>query len=257
MSGLCFALPPSLGAENVRTLAREFAAVLYEAGFETVVPVASYELLERGLLSGEVHAAWGPPLVCARVEEAGGAVVLRAVRSGSVTYRSALVCRSHDDIAMEEIGQLGLRKLRAVWVDKNSMGGYVLARHHLRTEGIDLSQAFESEKLLGSYEACFDAVMECDADITASYANGRGLGYVQLCAGSAHQLRTISYTDDCSNDGVIISPEAVKSSIDVFARLDELMKKPATHAIICGAFDVDDLAPPPSGSYRALLDLLD
>jgi ABC-type phosphate/phosphonate transport system substrate-binding protein len=256
VSGLCFALPPSLGSENVRALAREFASVLYEAGFETVVPVRSYELLERALLSGEVHAAWGPPMVCAQIEEAGGKVALRAVRSGSVSYRSALVCRSHDDLALDEIGQLGLRKLRAVWVDKYSMGGYVLPRHHLRTLGVDLDQAFESEKLLGSYEACFDAVMECDADITASFANARGLGYVQLCTANAHQLRTISYTTECSNDGVIVSPAAVASSLDVFARLSELMKSPAKHAIICGAFDVDDLAPPPPGSYRGLLSLL-
>lgn len=256
VSGLCFALPPSLGSENVRTLAREFANVLYEAGFETVVPIASYELLERALLSGEVHAAWGPPLVCAQVEEAGGKVALRAVRSGSVTYRSALVCRSHDDLAIEEIGQRGLRRLRAVWVDKHSMGGYVLPRYHLRSLGIDLGEAFESEKLLGSYEACFDAVMECDADITASYATARGLGYVQLCSGSAYQLRTVCYTSDCSNDGVIVSPAAVASSVDVFTRLSELMKNPTKHAVICGAFDVDDLEPPPAGSYRHLLSLL-
>ncbi len=256
MSGLCFALPPSLGSDNVRTLAREFAAVLYEAGFETVVPLSSYELLERGLLSGEVHAAWGPPMVCAQVEKAGGRVALRAIRNGSISYRSALVCRAHDDLAMEEIGQLGLRKLRAVWVDKYSMGGYVLPRHHLRSQGIDLEAAFESETLLGSYEACFDAVMECDADITASYANARGLGYVQLCAGSAHQLRTVSYTSECSNDGIVVSPEAVASSVDVFARLKALMQDPAKHAIICGALEVDDLDPPPANSYRDLLGLL-
>jgi ABC-type phosphate/phosphonate transport system substrate-binding protein len=244
-----------MGTDNVRTLAREFAAVLYEAGFATVVPVSSYELLERGLLSGDMHAAWGPPMICARVEEAGGVVALRAVRNGAVSYRSALICRSHDDLAIEEIGQLGLRRLRAVWVDKHSMGGRTLARHHLLSQGIDLSQAFESEQLLGSYEACFNAVMDCDADITASYANARGLGYVEICGDMAYQLRTIAYTAECSNDGIIISPAAAASSLDVIGRLAELMKNPAHRSVFCAAFNVDDLAPPPVGAYRNLLSL--
>lgn len=240
----------------MRTLAREFAAVLYEAGFATVVPVSSYQLLERGLLSGDMHAAWGPPMVCARVEQAGGVVALRAVRSGSISYRSALVCRAHDDLAIEEVGQLGLRKLRAVWVDEHSMGGYVLPRHQLRSQGVDFATAFESERLLGSYEACFEAVMGCDADITASYANAGGLGYVEICPENAYQLRTISYTAECSNDGVVVSPAAVASHVDVFARLTALMENPGHRAIFCAAFNVDDLAPPPLGSYSNLLGLL-
>ena len=255
MSGLCFALPPSLGTDTVRTLAREFAAVLYEAGFATVVPVSSYELLERGLLSGDMHAAWGPPMVCARVEQAGGAVALRAIRNGSTSYRSVLVCRAHDDLTLEEIGQHGLRKLRAVWVDEHSMGGYILPRHHLRSQHIDLATAFESERLLGSYKACFEAVMGCDADITASYANARGLGYVEICSDNAHHLRTISYTAECSNDGVVVSPAALASSVDVFSRLATMMQSPSHRAIFCAAFNVDDLAPPPKGSYRNLLEL--
>lgn len=244
-----------MGTDNVRTLAREFAAVLYEAGFATVVPVSSYELLERGLLSGDMHAAWGPPMICARVEAAGGVVALRAVRNGSVSYRSALVCRAHDDLALDEIGQLGLRRLRAVWVDKHSMGGYMLARHHLLSQGINLADAFESEELLGSYEACFEAVMDCNADITASYANARGLGYVEICGETAYQLRTIAYTGECSNDGVIVSPAATDASLDVIGRLGELMKNPAHRAVFCAAFNVDDLAPPPADAYRDLLNL--
>src|SRR5690606_5489607 len=182
---LCFALPPSLGAQQVRTLARQFAGVLYEAGFSTVVPVNSYELLERSLLNGEVHAAWGPPMVCARIEEAGGAVLLRALRNGSDSYRSALLCRSQDDLVIEELGRRDKRRMRAVWVDRNSMAGYLMPRHHLRELGTDRGRVFESESFLGSYEACFEAVIECRADLTASYANARGIGYVELCKDEA------------------------------------------------------------------------
>jgi ABC-type phosphate/phosphonate transport system substrate-binding protein len=254
VSDLCFALPPSLGAQNVKALAREFAAVLYEAGFSTVVPISSYENLERSLLSGEIHAAWGPPMVCARVQDAGGKVALRAVRYGCSVYRSALLCRSHDDLKLEEVGSYGLRRLRAVWVDPHSMGGYIMPRHHLRSKGIDLEMAFEQETVLGSYEACFEAVMSCEADITASYANARGVGYVEICREEAYHLRVFAYSDECSNDGVVISPASTVSG-EVADRLARLVANPAHRHVFCAALSVDDVEVPPDNAYRPLLAL--
>ncbi len=237
---------------NVRALARQFAGVLYEAGFSTVVPVNSYELLERSLLAGEVHAAWGPPMVCARVEDAGGNVVLRALRNGSASYRSALLCRSNDNLQLDNIGA---RRLRAVWVDKHSMGGYIMPRHHLRSLGVDMSK-LESETLLGSYEACFHALMECDADITASYANAKGIGYVELCKDEAFHLRTFAYTAECPNDGVIVSPRATGEDLGIRERFAKLLAQPEHRAIFCTSLGVDDMEEPPRGSYRALLKLV-
>ena len=53
-STLTFALPPSLGEGPVRELALRFADVLFAAGFATVIPMKSYELLERAFrVSGE------------------------------------------------------------------------------------------------------------------------------------------------------------------------------------------------------------
>jgi len=251
---LCFALPPSLGAQNVKTLARQFAAILYDVGFSTVVPISSYENLERSLLNGEIDAAWGPPMVCARVEEAGGSVALRAVRYGCSVYRSALLCRSHDDLKLEEMGVHGLRQLRAVWVDAHSMGGYIMPRHHLRSKGIDLASAFERETVLGSYEACFEAVISCEADVTASYANGRGVGYVEICKEEAYHLRVFAYSDECPNDGVIVSPAAAKRG-DVAERLARLIENPAHRQVFCSALDVDDVEIPPVSAYRSILAL--
>ncbi len=254
VSDLCFALPPSLGEQNVKTLAREFALILYEAGFSTVIPVNSYETMERSLLSGEIHAAWGPPMVCARVQAAGGAVALRAIRNGSSVYRSALLCRSHDDLRLEELGRRGLRRLRAVWVDPQSMGGYIMPRHHLRSHGIDLEQAFEEETILGSYEACFSSLMSCESDVTASYVNGRGVGYVELCGHDAHHLRVFAYSDEFSNDGVVVSPKANGTS-EVNDRLAKLLENPAHKEIFCAALNVDDVETPPVDAYSPLLAL--
>jgi phosphonate transport system substrate-binding protein len=254
-NGLCFALPPSLGLDPVKELARRFADVLYGAGFTTVIPMRTYEQVEQALLEGEADAAWGPPIVCARVEAAGGQVVLRAVRYGAITYRSVLICRSSDGL---DIRQLGTgRVARAVWVDPRSMGGYVLARHHLRGLGLDLERAFVSERALGSYDACFQAVLRGDADMTASFANRRGLGYVELCRERAFELRTLAYTEECPNDAVVLSPRlGAEATEALIAGLHRLIAHPSTLSVLTSTFDVDGFDRPPAATYSPLLSLL-
>src|SRR5690349_3076871 len=255
--GFIFALPPSLGLDPVKELARRFADVLYGAGFTTVVPMKTYELLEKALLSGEVDAAWGPPIVCARVERAGAHVALRAVRYGAVTYRSVLICRSNDPLDLRQLGNPGAAPVRAVWVDRWSMGGYILPRHHLRAKGIDFKQAFLEETTVGSYEACFQEVLAGDADLTASFANRRGLGYVELCQDRAFELRTLAYTDESPNDGVVLSPRLDHvAATTLFSGLSRLISHPASLAVLASTFDVDGFDRPPPGSYAPLLSLL-
>jgi ABC-type phosphate/phosphonate transport system substrate-binding protein len=255
--GFYFALPPSLGHDPVKELARRFADVLYGAGFTTVVPMQSYEQLEQALLAGEVDAAWGPPIVCARLEGVGGQVALRAVRYGAVTYRAVLICRASDPLDLRQLGAPGRRPVRAVWVDRWSMGGYILPRHHLRQRGIDLEAAFSEERLLGSYESCFREVLADEADLTASFANRRGLGYVELCADRAFELRTLAYTDECPNDGVVLSPRLDPGTTStLLSGLGRLIAHPASLAVLASTFDVDGFDRPQPHSYAPLLSLL-
>lgn len=255
--GFCFALPPSLGVDPVRALARRFADVLYEAGFSTVVPMKTYEHLEQALLSGEADAAWGPPVACAKVESAGGLVALRAVRYGAVAYRSVLLCRINDPLELRQLGAEDGRVARAAWVDRSSMGGYILPRHHLRARGIDLRRAFLYERVLGSYSACFQAVLKGDADITASYANRRGLGYVELCGERAFELRTLGYTDESPNDAIVLSPrlDAAGASA-VLNGLLRLIAHPSSLAVLTSMFGVDSFDRPPPSTYSPLLSWL-
>lgn len=256
-TALCFALPPSLGADSVRELARRFADVLFDVGFTTVVPMKTYEQLELALLDGEADAAWGPPIVCARVEAAGGQVPLRAVRYGAVTYRSVLICRSSDPLDLRQLGTPDGRLARAVWVDPRSMGGYVLPRRYLRARGIDLKRAFISERALGSYDACFQAVLRGDADITASFASRRGVGYVELCRERALELRTLAYTDESPNDGVVVSPRLdPEQASSLIAGLKRLIANPSSRSALASTFHVDAFDRPPAGSYGPLLSLV-
>lgn len=257
MGELCFALPPSLGVDPVKELARRFADVLYGAGFSTVLPMRTYEQLERALQEGEVDAAWAPPIVCARVESLGGEVALRAVRYGAVTYRSVLICRTSDSLDLRHLGPEGGRMVRAAWVDPHSMAGYILPRHYLRARGIEVAHAFAEERLLGSYAACFEAVLRGEADIAASFANRRGLGYQELCRERAFDLRTLGYTDECPNDGVALSPRLDQDQAGgLMAGLHRLISHPSSLSVLTSTFDVDGFDRPPTSSYSPLLSLL-
>ncbi len=252
-----FGLPPSLGREPVRELAREFADVLYEAGFGTVIPYASYEELERSLLDGEVDAAWGPPVVCAKVEQNAGVVALRAIRDGSTNYRSVLICRQNDPIEIERIGLEGVRKPRAVWVDEWSMAGYLMPRHHLARSGVSLADAFIEERMMGSYDDCFAEVLDGEADITASYVSRRGAGYVELCGNSAYLLRVLAYTDECPNDAVVLAPQVSEQrKLRLESGLKKLVDTPSSHKILTLMFDVDGFDRPPVGTYAPLVQLI-
>ena len=115
-AGLTFAIPPSMGPQPARVLARRFADLLSPAGFVRVLPMKSYAETARAVISGEVDAAWAPPLICAFVEGAGGRVALRARRFGRTSYRSALVCHASSDLDMEQLQRGG--PYRAAWVSR-------------------------------------------------------------------------------------------------------------------------------------------
>lgn len=252
-SGFSFGLPPSLGFEPVKELALEFADVLFGGGFTQVIPYRSYEELERSLLDGEVDAAWGPPLVCGRVEAGGGAVPFRAVRDSATSYRSVLICRQNDPVEIDQLGQTGARKPRVVWVDEWSMAGYILPRHYLETAGVDVEAAFSEQRWMGSYEACFNELLDGEADLTASYANRRGTAYVELCGNSAHLFRVLCYTDECPNDAVVVAPQIDREhQAAVIKGLRDLIRTPRALDVLAAMFDIDGFDEPAPGLYQPL-----
>lgn len=259
--GFRLELPPSLGRDSVHAAAREFASVLYAAGFETVAPAPSYTVLIERLLSGEADAAWGPPLVCARLEQAGGRVVLRSIRYGASGYRAALVCRKGDAMDLPRLAS-GRRRPRAVWVDPFSMAGHVLPRSFLRASGLDVPGCFVGEEHVGSYDACLNQVLDGEADLTASFASSSTAtkavdGYVQLTGPRASELRAFAYTRDCPNDGVVLSPRlSAEQAQELRVALMRLVADRNGAAQLAAAFGVDGFDPPPDGTYAPLLGLL-
>jgi len=249
-----FGLPPSLGQQPAWNLAREFADVLFRARFGSVIPFPTYDALEEALVSGKVDAAWGPPLICARIETAGGLVALRGVRAGAVTYRSALLCRARDQFDLATIGDGGFRP-RAVWVSAWSMAGFVLPKAHLRGAGIDCKSMLLSEQMLGSYTACMDALLTWDADLTASFVGKQGLDAI-WGAERMRRFRTLAFTDETPNDAVVLAANLAPERVaELTKNLDALLANERSQKLLAAAFSVDGFERPPANTYSPLLAL--
>lgn len=253
-SGFTFGLPPSLGVDPVWTLAREFADLLYDVGFTTVVPFKTYQALQHAVLAGDVDAAWGPPLTCARVESIGGRVALRGIRGGAVSYRSALVSRAQDTFDIAALG-VGVFRPRAAWVDAASVGGYLMPRAFLRGRGIDPQTAFLEQRFRGSYASCIEALLAFESDLTALFVRPGGLEETWGARGP--RLKALAYTDETPNDGVVVSPNlAPERAQKLVAGLDLLLSIERSRAVFTSMFSVDDFDTPPAGTYIPLLALL-
>jgi phosphonate transport system substrate-binding protein len=255
---LPFALPPSLGQEAAAKRAQRLEHFLSHAlAREVVVRVASdYHSLERDLLSGVLMAAWGPPFVCARTEAYGGRGLVRGIRQGGASYRSALVALKGRQLRLD-----GSEGLKAAWVDRDSTGGYLLPKAHLRERGLSSWQAFAEEHFLGSYRAALDEVLNGRADVAAIWASG-GTGEPrtalnELAGNRAGELEVLSYTRECPNDGVVLSPKADDPTAAALERAFLTMADdPEGRAVMEQVFSTERFEPSPRGSYRALYDLV-
>jgi phosphonate transport system substrate-binding protein len=248
-------LPPSLGREPSWELARELASLLDHSGFSMVIPCKSYEDLEQKLFSGAVDVAWGPPYVCARVEAAGGVILLRGVRGEERTYRSVLVARAQDMFDLDSLDK-GTFRPRVAWVDKSSVGGYLLARAHLRRLGIGIERAFLQQSMLGSYAACIDALLGFETDLSALFVGKAGLD--PLWGSKARRLRALAYTEDVPNDGVVLSPAlSAERGVLLREKLAKVLATPGLRKQVTTMLHVTDFDEPPPGTYAPVLKLCD
>lgn len=201
-------VPPSPSADAARRRAEPLAAALSRRGTPVEIVVAeSYQALGDLLLNDQVDLAWAPPIVCARVEAAGGTTVLRAVRHGSTNYRAALVCRVG---AVVELANSPA--LVAAWVDENSAAGFLLARSWLAARHVDALSAFKRAIFCGSYFAALQAVAESLADLSSVYCSVEGApahSTLDEVDGKLRQrLQIFAHTAETRTDGIVLPPSA-------------------------------------------------
>ncbi|QRO02665.1 PhnD/SsuA/transferrin family substrate-binding protein [Archangium violaceum] len=158
---------PSLGEVREHVRVDLFGRALSERlGRSVVVELApTYEALEAELAAGRVDMAWGTSEQCTAFEPRARAV-LRAVRSGSWHYHSALVCRADEPLTLET-----LEGKRAAWVAPRSTGGHLLPMRFLESRGLHPEETFSEQRFLGTYRKALQAVLSGESDVAAIFSN--------------------------------------------------------------------------------------
>jgi len=251
-----FALPPSLGRQVASDRAARLQEVLTSRmGKPVEVYVASdYEALSKDLLAGRSDAAWAPPFVCARVEAMGVRILVRGVRGSGSTYRAALVCREDSPFISGE-----LAGARALWVDRDSVGGCLLACGYLRGKGLNPSRLFSKQEFAGSYRAAVEGVLDRRADVTSVFAPSVGMGgsdttgLSQIAPGRERELRVLAFTEESPNDGVAVSMNA---SPDLVEHLESILlslhESTEGQTLLREIFSAQSFEQAPRMGYRAL-----
>jgi phosphonate transport system substrate-binding protein len=250
-----FALPPSLGADAALSRAQKlesyFGEHLHQRCEIAVAP--SYEALAKDLLSGKVDAAWAPPFVCARIEAMGVRVLVRGVRSGASSYRAALVGRVDSPLTLDTLGGRP-----AVWTDRDSVGGYLLAMALLRGKGLEPNKVFKSQDFAGSYQAALQAVLDERADVTSVFApagkeGGERTGITEIMPGREKEFGLIAFTEESPNDGVAVSMSAGGALVaDLERTLLSLHEAPQGAEILKDTFRAEKFEVAQRMGYRAL-----
>lgn len=132
----------------------------------TGIALWHYHRLLEAMEAGDVDVAWLPPLLAAQATHDGRAIPLAVpVRGGVSSYSTALFVLEQSRLrsAQDLVG------VRAAWVDRQSVSGYLLIRAHLRSLGVTPERAFSSDRFFGSHEAVVRAVVEDSADVGATF----------------------------------------------------------------------------------------
>lgn len=179
----------------------------------------SYAELEGRVGRAEVEIAWAPPLLCSKIESSARAI-LKAVRAGSSTYRSALVSRQQKPL---QLTAASLSGARAAWVDPLSTAGYLLPMALLRKSDIDPDRVLAGQTFAGSYRAALRAVITGDADLAPIYSPDATEASAQEalseCVGlDRARLVPFAYSDEAPNDGLIVTAKLSRGDAESFVR---------------------------------------
>jgi len=224
------------------------ASLSAKLGVTIEVQVAeSYDALTSRVLGGDVHLAWAPPVVCARVEE-DVRCILKAIRQGRSSYQAALVVRAGEVTRKED-----LAGLRAAWVDPLSSGGYLLATHYLSSVDMPPDATFGEQRFTGSYRASLEAVAGGAADVTSIYVTRTSREHAReriadLAGKHGDLLDVLLFTRATPNDGLIVTNAVDPDQAEKIA--ESLVDEPPVS--LAKALEVDGFERSLPADYRML-----
>lgn len=220
--GMRVVLPPSLG--EARSSARaELLSDELSRRFDTAVSVEVAESYEQlGELALDADIVWAPPQIRTELAAHARAIFSVVRNSEERGYRAALLARVG---TVRELGDL--RGMRAAWVSKQSMGGYLLVRNALVAKGMAPDEVFREQTFFGSYAKAIDAVASREADVASIYTASADDADVrasldEAVGGFGHRLQAVLFTDRCPPDGIVVtrrlSIPAARRVVEVLTR---------------------------------------
>lgn len=250
-------LPPSVGRARARARAELLDQSLRA---DLAEPVEVEVARDYGELAAraerDAHLVWMPPTICARLEPRMRALY-KCQRFGGTTYRSAIVVQRG---TIDSLDQLPGK--RVAWVDRLSVGGYLLAIAELRRAGLDPDTELASQTFVGSYPEALAAVLSGGADAAALTVRDDSTAALRDALASyggrraAEALTAIQFSAESPNDAIAItnvldSRRAEKLEQRVFGR-----ETARARAALCLAVDAEGFVVARPGEYGSLRELI-
>jgi phosphonate transport system substrate-binding protein len=153
-------------------------------------------------------------------------------------------------------GLAWLKDKRAAWVDRLSLGGYLLAAAHLRKNGLEPDNIFAEQRFVGSYPDALKEVSFGQADVTSvTIPNDESVDTLAQYAGLAHaeRLGKLAVTDATPNDALVFTGAMAGDRAEALAKRlfgsGPELKVPAT---LCMAFETEGFVAAAPGEYAKL-----
>ncbi|HYO58966.1 PhnD/SsuA/transferrin family substrate-binding protein [Archangium sp.] len=247
-----FMLYPSLGEVREHVKVELFGRALSERlGRPVVVELApTYEALEAELAAGRVDMGWATAEQCHAFAPRARAV-LRAVRSGSWHYHSALVCRADEPLTLES-----LKGKRAAWVAPRSTGGYLLPVRFLEKQGLRPDEVFSEQRFLGTYRKALNAVLSGESDVAAVFSNHPDEHAMRATLASyvgADEPRLVPFlfTEPTLADGIVLTRRLSEADASALASVLTRMNTDGGLEMLMGPFRVEGFVLSPDAREQA------
>lgn len=198
------------GDPTARAALQAICEELAERTARIVYPqvLSSYTDLSQKTQRGALHILWAPPLVALDLQKLKAAeIVAYSRRETGTIYHSALFARPELGVRSAE----DLRGLRAAWVDRESLSGYVLARRWISSHGLNPDLLLGRQSFAKTHTAVAHAVLRGEADVGATYVNFiprtrlvRSAGWIEAGA-EADTVQIITSIGPIPSDSISVS----------------------------------------------------
>ncbi len=248
------ALGPAKAAARAELLASKLTVELGEPVSVTVE--ADYAALAEAVRNARVDVAWLPAAAAAlAIDSVERLFTVR--RLGLTSYRSAIVSERKRQISLAR-----LQGLRAVWVDRYSLGGYILARDHLRRQGVHVDVLLSAQRFVGSHPAALAAVLDQKAELTAITVVGDNDAWAANRALTMHagpisaRLEVLATTREAPNDAIAVTRRLGRNDATRLVQHWLMPSTPRPPSFLLSVLDAEGLVEARMEDYAAILPML-